>query len=114
MAAAMYARIMVALDGSAAMMRLLAKAALETGLPLRLRVQVWSFEAVCKLVQAGMGIGILPEVAAQDFAPVMKLRLIHLKDAWADRRILICVRDVDSLSTVGMNLLEQLTGSPSK
>jgi len=105
---------LIALDGSAAMMRLLAKAALETGLPLRLRVQVWSFEAVCKLVQAGMGIGILPEVAAQDFAPVMKLRLIHLKDAWADRRILICVRDVDSLSTVGMNLLEQLTGSPSK
>ena len=98
------------------MMRLLAKAALEAGLPLRLRVQVWSFEAVCKLVQAGMGLGILPEAAAHDFAPIMGLRLIHLKDAWADRRMLVCVRDVASLSTVGRKLLDQLVGSrpPSK
>jgi DNA-binding transcriptional LysR family regulator len=107
---------LIALDSSAAMMRLLGKAALDAGLPLRVRVQVWSFEAVCKLVQAGMGIGILPEAAAHDFAPVMGLRLIHLKDSWADRRMLVCVRDVAALSTVGQKLLDQLTRSrpPSK
>jgi DNA-binding transcriptional LysR family regulator len=107
---------LVGLESSAAMMRLLAQAALEAGLPLRLRVQVWSFEAVCKLVQAGMGVGILPEAAAHDFAPVMGLRLIHLKDAWADRRMLVCVRDVASLSSVGRKLFDQLIGpgSPSK
>jgi DNA-binding transcriptional LysR family regulator len=107
---------LIALESSAAMMRLLAKAALEAGLPLRLRVQVWSFEAVCKLVQAGMGLGILPEAAAHDFAPIMGLRLIHLKDAWADRRMLVCVRDMASLPTVAQKLLQQLVGSrsPSK
>jgi DNA-binding transcriptional LysR family regulator len=107
---------LVALESTTAMMRLLAQAALDAGLPLRLRVQVWSFEAVCKLVQAGMGIGILPEAAAHDFAPIMGLRIIRLKDAWADRRILVCVRDVASLSTVGQKLLDQLIGSrsPSK
>jgi DNA-binding transcriptional LysR family regulator len=107
---------LVALESSAAMMRLLSKAALEIGMPLRLRMQVWSFEAVCKLVQAGMGLGILPEAAANDFAPVLGLRLIHLKDAWAHRRILVCVRDLTSLSTVGQKLLDQLTSArpPSK
>ena len=71
---------------------------------------------MCKLVQTGMGIGILPEAAAHDFAPVMGLRIIRLKDVWADRRMLVCVRDVTSLSTVGQKLLDQLIGSrsPSK
>ena len=101
---------LVALDDSAAMMRLLAQAASEAGQPLRLRVQVKSFEAVCKLVQANMGIGVLPEAAALDFAPVMRLRLIRLTDAWADRGMHVCVRDFDSLPANGRKLVEQLVG----
>ena len=107
---------LVALESTTAMMRLLAQAALDVGLPLRLRVQVWSFQSMCKMVQTGMGIGILPEMAARDFAPTMELRIIHLKDLWAARRMFVCVRDVASLSTVAQKLLEQLIGSrsPSK
>lgn len=101
---------LVGLDSSAAMMRLLAAAAAEAEQPLRLRMQVRSFEAVCKLVQAGMGIGILPEVAAQDFAPMMGLRLIRLTDAWAGRTMFICVRDLDSLPAPGRQLVELLVG----
>jgi DNA-binding transcriptional LysR family regulator len=104
---------LVALDSSAAMMRLLANKALDAGQPLRLRVQVKSFEAVCKLVQAGMGIGVLPEAAALDFAPVMGLRLIRLIDAWADRLMYVCVRDFASLPAVGRKLVEQLVGTES-
>jgi DNA-binding transcriptional LysR family regulator len=102
---------LVALDSSAAMMRLIADAALVSGQPLRLRMQVKSFEAVCKLVQAGMGIGVLPEIAAQDFAPVMGLRLIRLTDPWADRSMHVCIRDMSSLPTIGRKLVEQLVGA---
>ena len=102
---------LVALDGSAAMMRLLAHAALDAGQPLRLRVQVKSFEAVCKLVQAGMGIGVLPEIAALDFAPVMGLRLIRLTDDWAGRSMQVCVRDYANLPTIARKLVEQLVGA---
>ena len=102
---------LVALDSSAAMMGLLAAAAAGIGQPLRLRVQVQSFEAVCKLVQAGMGIGVLPNAAALDFAPVLGLRLIRLTDAWADRRMFVCVRDLASLPAVGRKLVEQLVGA---
>jgi DNA-binding transcriptional LysR family regulator len=101
---------LVALDSSAAMMRLLSQAAGDAGQPLRLRVQVRSFEAVCKLVQANMGIGVLPEGAAVDFAPVMGLRLIRITDPWADRCMHICVRDFDSLPANGRKLVEQLVG----
>ena len=72
-----------------------------------------SFEAVCKLVQANMGIGVLPEVAALDFAPALGLRLIRLTDDWAHRCMYVCVRDFDSLSTNGRKLVEQLIGAAS-
>jgi DNA-binding transcriptional LysR family regulator len=102
---------LVALDSSAAMMRLLGAAALDAGQPLRLRVQVKSFEAVCKLVQAGMGIAILPEIAALDFAPAMGLRLIRLTDDWTNRAMHVCVRDYGNLSSIARKLVEQLVGA---
>lgn len=98
----------VGLDSGAAMMRLLADAAAALGQPLRLRVQVSSFEAVCKLVQAGMGIGVLPEDAARDFARVIGLRRIRIAEDWARRRMQLVVRDLDGLPLVGRTLLEQL------
>jgi len=104
---------LVALDSSAAMMSLLSDAAAGAGQPLRLRVQVKSFEAVCKLVQANMGIGVLPEAAALDFAPIMGLRLIRLTDGWADRCMHVCFRDFDSLPANGRKLVEQLVGAAS-
>ncbi len=99
----------VGLDSQAAMMRLLADAAAGLGEPLRLRVQVSSFEAVCKLVQAGMGIGILPEGPAREFGRVIGLRTITITDAWACRRMRVAVRSLAGLSVVGRTLVERLT-----
>lgn len=98
----------VGLDSQAAMMRLLADAAAALGEPLRLRVQVSSFEAVCKLVQAGMGIGVLPEGAARDFTRLIGLRVIEITDAWARRQMLVAVRDGNGLSPVARKLLQCL------
>lgn len=98
----------VGLDSNAAMMKLLADAAAALGEPLRLRVQVSSFEAVCKLVQSGMGIGILPEGPAREFGRVIGLRSITIADAWARRRMRIAVRDLDALPLVGRKLAERL------
>ena len=103
---------LVGLDSSAAMMRLLGKAATDAAQPLRLRIQVKSFEAVCKLVQAGMGIGILPEVAARDFSSIMGLRLISLTDEWADRMMYVCVRDYESLPAIPRKLVDLLVSLP--
>lgn len=48
--------------------------------PMALRVQVKSFEAVCRAVEARLGIGVLPLAAARGFAAAMQLRVVALNE----------------------------------
>jgi len=59
---------------------------------MALRVQVRSFEAVCRAVQARLGVGILPQAAARSFAHAMQLKVLPLSDDWALRGMQICMR----------------------
>jgi len=98
----------VGLDSNTAMMRLLLTAAAQMRKAIKLRVQVSSFEAVCKFVQAGMGIGILPERVARDFGKYLGLRSVYLTDLWASRKIYLCVKSMPSLSSTTRKLVEHL------
>ncbi len=82
----------VALEGGASMMRLLTEQAIAAEKTLQLRIQVRSFEAVCRMVQSGLGIGLLPYQAASELGRSMGLCVRQLPEAWAERRMLICVR----------------------
>jgi len=75
-----------------AMTRLLSEKAQETGRALRLRVAVDSFDAVCRMIAAGFGVGILPEMAGAAHLEHSRLRLIELDEPWAVRRMLICAK----------------------
>jgi DNA-binding transcriptional LysR family regulator len=77
--------------------------------PLRLRVQVKSFDVVARMTQAGLGIAILPENAARSFAGPMGLRLIGLTDAWATRKMFVAVRQDGALPAPARQLVEHLT-----
>ncbi|TVR09679.1 MAG: LysR family transcriptional regulator [Planctomycetota bacterium] len=101
----------VGLDSDTAIMRLLSSAATKANKVLRLRVQVSSFEAVCKFVQAGFGIGILPTMIAEEVAPSMGLTLLHLKEEWTKRDMFLCVSDIETLATPTKTLLSHLTGN---
>lgn len=85
-------RDLVGLEGSSTLTRLLAAHATQLLRPMTLRVQVRSFEAVCRAVEARLGIGVLPLAAARSFAAAMNLRLLPLTDPWAERGMLIVVR----------------------
>jgi DNA-binding transcriptional LysR family regulator len=82
----------VGLDDSAVITQSMKRAAESVGKYLRLRMQVSSFEAACRLVAAGQGIGVLPKACVETFRTSMKLRLIDLTDDWAYRMTYICVR----------------------
>ncbi len=101
---------LVGLDESAALTRLLQREASSIGEALRLRVQVRSFDAVSRLVQAGMGVGILPELAAEAYVQNMGLRLIRLSDPWAERTMHVCVRQSGRLPPEAWKLIDQLVG----
>src|SRR3954464_15852488 len=71
----------VGLDRASALQRFLADKAARIGRPLRLRVQLRSFDAVCRLVECGVGIGIVPETTARRVARAMAIVPVALTDA---------------------------------
>jgi len=83
---------LVALEVGSSMMRLLTEQAIVLEKALRLRIQVRSFEAVCRMVQVGMGVGILPYEAAKVLAESMKLSVLPMSEPWAQRQVLVCVK----------------------
>lgn len=80
----------VGLEHGASLMDLLAEQAGQSQKTLKLRVQMQGFEAVCRMIEAGMGIGVLPHHAAQAYLAGMGLELRLLSDAWAKRQMLVC------------------------
>lgn len=63
------------------------------GYQLKLRIQVFSFESVCRMVCAGAGIAILPGSSARRHVAHMPLTLVNMVDAWSERKRYIVVRD---------------------
>ncbi len=82
----------------------------QVGRKLRAKVEVSSYDALCRMVQVGMGVGILPAgVAALYRLPAT--RLLKLDEAWAEREIVVCVRRADALSPVARLFFEHLRAS---
>ncbi len=67
------------------------------GKHLSLRIQVSSFEAICRMVEAGVGIGIIPESAAVRHSRTMQLVAVKLDEPWAIRERSILVRELEAL-----------------
>ncbi|MFT5644569.1 MAG: DNA-binding transcriptional LysR family regulator [Janthinobacterium sp.] len=81
------------------------------GQSLKLRIQVRSFDAMCKMVAAGMGVAILPRDAVQPLVRAIDLRLITLNEDWADRQLLIGMRDPSAVPRAARLLIEHLCES---
>jgi DNA-binding transcriptional LysR family regulator len=63
------------------------------GRRLKIRIHVRSFDAMCQMVAAGMGVAVLPQGAIQAQLKALPLKQIELLDDWASRRLLIGLRD---------------------
>lgn len=101
----------VGLESNTVISQILITQAGLAGKPLRLRVQVKSFDVVARMIQAGLGIGVLPEAAAKAFSKPMGLRLVALTDPWARRRMFVCVRQYASLPAPARQLVDHLVPS---
>jgi DNA-binding transcriptional LysR family regulator len=76
------------------------------GRTFKLRVQLRSFDMVCRVVEHGVGVGIVPETTARRNATAVKA--IELTDAWALRELTICVRDFAALPPYARQLVEHM------
>ena len=82
----------ISLTTGAAMLQKQQQAALAAGKPFKLRMQVRSFDTVCHLVAAGLGIAVLPKGASLPIIATMNLIWRPLADAWAQRALLVSTR----------------------
>jgi len=74
----------------------------------RCRMQVHTYDALAGMVQAGLGIGMLPEKMAHLFAKAMNIRVIELDEPWAQRSHAIVLRSYDALQAAGKRLVDHL------
>ncbi|RZI69222.1 MAG: LysR family transcriptional regulator [Variovorax sp.] len=72
---------------------------------IRLRIQVGNFEAACRMIEATVGVSVLPESAARRHAQTMAIRIVPLVDDWSLRAMQICVRSMESLPPFARDLV---------
>ncbi|CAJ5722605.1 LysR family transcriptional regulator [Burkholderia pseudomallei] len=100
-------------DGSALQVHL-ADQAKALGKRIDYRVQLKSFDAICRLIERGVGIGIVSRHAALRAQQTMQIRLIELTDPWAHRRLTICARSFDELPKYTREFIAFLAHDPGK
>lgn len=101
---------LVGLDAASALQRFLAVRAARIGRRPRLRVRLRSFDAVCRMVEAGVGVGVVPETTARAAEGTLAIRAVPLADEWAVRELRIVVRDPAALTPHARRLVDHLRG----
>jgi DNA-binding transcriptional LysR family regulator len=79
------------------------------GRRLKIRIHVRSFDAMCQMVAAGMGVAVLPQEAIQAQLKALPLKQIELTDEWASRGLLIGLRDAAAVPRHVRLLIEHLS-----
>jgi DNA-binding transcriptional LysR family regulator len=76
---------------------------------IRFRLQVSSFDALCRLIEANMGIGVLPKEIVNTYAKVMRIEPVELREPWAVHELFLGARRFDGLPAVTRALVDHLT-----
>ena len=96
----------VGLNRSTSLMRQIAVLAESVGCALKVRVQVRNFDAVCRMVSAGIGAAIVPRAAGAPHVRSMGLALVRLEGVPVSRRLLLATRDPATLSPAARAFVE--------
>ncbi len=86
----------------------LAREAEKLGRPMKLRIQLASFDAMCRMIGSGVGVGVVPESAALRNKASLKLALVELTDDWNVRERYVLARDFAALPAYARNLVAEL------
>lgn len=95
-------------EQNSAIQALLTRQAAQQGRVMRTHIRVAGYDAVCRMVQAQLGLGIVPNSYAARLSPALSIVAIPLAEPWVDRFYKICVRRTEELSVAGRLLLDHL------
>src|SRR6476620_11025581 len=104
-------RDFVGLITSSALHTHVTRHAARLGARLRFRARLNNFDAIGQMVAAGIGVAVMPEVAARRCARSMKIDVVRIRDSWANRRLAICARNFKALPKPAQQLVEHLRKS---
>jgi DNA-binding transcriptional LysR family regulator len=88
----------------------MAEAAGRLGRSIRLRIQVLGYDAQCLMVEAGLGIGILPLESLRAYSG-LAIERVTLAETWAQRRLDMCVRSYEALPVAAKLFFDHLQNS---
>ena len=80
----------------------------DRGWNLRLRIHVGNYDAMCRMIGSGVGIGLVAESAARRHARTSNIRVLGLVDEWSVQPLKICVRELGSLPGLARELVHLL------
>lgn len=98
----------VSLSDVSSIGNLVLRVAAEQGVALKHRLQVDGFDGLRRMVQAGLGLAVLPEHCALPYSKAMGFHCISLSDSWARYRLNICTREPRTLGMAARLLLSHL------
>ncbi|MEH0165725.1 LysR family transcriptional regulator [Paucibacter sp. JuS9] len=99
---------LVGLHAGASAQELMREQALARGRTLNARLAVRGFDAIAQLVEAGLGVAVLPQGPAQRFSQVFAVKLLRLEEPWAQRDYVLGVARVERLPTVVQRFVDAL------
>lgn len=98
----------ISTQANAATTTFLSSLAARHGHTLRYRMHVSTLEALCHIVAENLGIAIVAEGAVRTLAAGLRLHTTTLLDSWAQRDIVLYVRNHKALPTPALLLFEHL------
>lgn len=98
----------VSLSRTASLTRKISAAAEANGRNLRIRVQARSFDTMCRMVSAGLGLTMLPRAGASLYADALGLKVMALEGLDVKRRLMLAMRSRAALSPAALALVESI------
>jgi DNA-binding transcriptional LysR family regulator len=81
------------------------------GAALRTRVRLPGFDALCRVVESGIGVAVMSRTAALRCRRSMSIRVVPLNDPWARRKLRLCIKAERALPVPARALLQHLRQS---
>ncbi|GAB3628997.1 LysR family transcriptional regulator [Pandoraea terrae] len=99
----------IGLASNASVNALMQRIAMADGRELTYRTYVSTIDAAYRFIQAGLAISILPHEAVPGHVlQAYGLAVVPLRDAWAERHFVICMRDREALTAPASRLVDHL------
>lgn len=98
----------VGLNRGSSLLELTSRQAERLRKPMRLRIQVRSYDAMCQMIAVNLGVGILPLQACAPQIKALDLKVARLEDGWAKRKLLLATKEHGRQSPACTLLIEHL------